>query len=238
MRNKYEVVTFDVGNTLVRVDPFERMFRKACDRLGVPMSDLAMKNALDGVWGEVWAQDAYAVTDASPEGNRAWWRAVNVRTLRLAGLPQSSWPAVEEEFNTILEDPAEYSVYPDALPTLVALRQDGYRLGAVSNWGWCLPDLCQAWGFADHLDFVVASARVGFAKPNPRIFREALRTARVLSEQMLHVGDSHRADVLGARGAGIDAVLVDRQGNDLHDDCVVVRSLAGVPLLLAQAESA
>lgn len=237
MKKTYQVVTFDVGNTLVRVDPFAGMFRRACDRLGVPMSDLAMKDAVDRVWAEVVEQDAYAVMEASAEASRAWWRDVNVRTMSQAGLPERSWLAVEEEFNTILEDPAEYAVYPDARATLASLRRQGYRIGAVSNWGWCLPDLCQAWGLGEYLDFVLASARVGCAKPNPRIFQAALSTAKAAPDQVLHVGDSHRADVLGARGVGVDAVLVDRDGGGPRDDCTVVASLAEIPDVLERLRS-
>ena len=111
------------------------------------------------------------------------------------------------------------------MPTLKALRNAGYRLGIISNWGWNLPDLCEAWGLAPHLDFVTASARVGYAKPNPRIFEAALRQAGTPASGLLHIGDSAYADVGGARGAGIDAILVNRAPRPAPADCRTVSDL-------------
>jgi putative hydrolase of the HAD superfamily len=46
------------------------------------------------------------------------------------------------------------------------------------------------------------------------------------------VGDSYHADVLGARAAGMDAVLLDRLGTASQTDVKVIRSLADLPALL------
>ena len=59
-------------------------------------------------------------------------------------------------------------------------------------------------------DFIAASARIGFEKPHPRIFQWALEQADVPAESVIHVGDHVDADVEGARGVGIEGVLIDR----------------------------
>ena len=79
-----------------------------------------------------------------------------------------------------------------------------------------------------HLDFVVASAAVGTAKPHPDIFRFALARADLQPAEVMYVGDSYVADVLGARTVGIAAVLLDREGNAPDVDCPVVASLLEV----------
>ena len=53
----------------------------------------------------------------------------------------------------------------------------GYRLGVISNWDSNLPEMCRAWGIAPFFDFILASWGVGYAKPNPRIFQEAVHRA-------------------------------------------------------------
>ena len=82
---------------------------------------------------------------------------------------------------------------------------------------------------------------MGASKPEQRIFQEAFRLAGVSPERALHVGDSYRADVLGAREAGAGAVLLDRGDKppleavelDGGDDVRVIRDLRGLlPLAL------
>ena len=57
------------------------------------------------------------------------------------------------------------------------------------------------------LAHVIASTDVGACKPNPRIFREAMRRTGVKASRILHVGDSWLWDVEGARACGMDAAL-------------------------------
>jgi putative hydrolase of the HAD superfamily len=128
-------------------------------------------------------------------------------------------------------------VFPDVLPALEALKARGLIVGAVSNWAWQLPELLDALGLGRFMDFVAVSARVGYDKPHPGIFEWALGQAGVPADTVLHVGDHLDADVAGARGVGIDAVLVDRRGryDPPPDHVPVVESLDGLlPLVDAR----
>lgn len=101
--------------------------------------------------------------------------------------------------------------YPDVEPMLRAVREIGeVRVGIVSDWGSNLRAIVRELGLDRLLDFVLPSGAVGVAKPNPAFYRLALETAGVDSSQGLMVGDSYRADVLGAWGAGMDAVWLAR----------------------------
>lgn len=235
MTRRYQVITFDMGYTLVDMDSFGEILQPICAARGIKTDIAALDRAVDAVWEEVMRQDATTAYAATADASRAWWREVNQRTLEAASLPRESWHGIEEEFMAGVDDPANYAVFSDAIPTLTALRGAGYRLGVVSNWGWNLPDLCDAWGITPLVDFVVTSARVGYAKPNPRIFHEAIRQGEAAPSAMLHVGDSHYADVGGARGAGIDAVWLNRAGKAAPTDCRTVTNLHEVLPLLGLA---
>jgi putative hydrolase of the HAD superfamily len=63
---------------------------------------------------------------------------------------------------------------------------------------------------ADLVDFVLISEEFGSAKPEPEIFREALRRLRVSERDAIFVGDSLELDIAGAQGAGIRSVWVNR----------------------------
>jgi putative hydrolase of the HAD superfamily len=105
-----------------------------------------------------------------------------------------------------------FRAYPDAAPALEALRGRGLTLVCVSNWDVSLGDVLARCGLADSLDAVVTSAAVGAAKPDPAIFRAALEVAGCAPGEALHVGDTESEDVAGARAAGIEALLIDRNG--------------------------
>jgi putative hydrolase of the HAD superfamily len=76
------------------------------------------------------------------------------------------------------------------------------------------------------VDGVVTSAELGAPKPDPAIFERALRMAGVRASEALHAGDSPEEDVAGARAAGVDAVLVSRDGTPPPDGVAAVRDLA------------
>jgi HAD superfamily hydrolase (TIGR01509 family) len=124
---------------------------------------------------------------------------------------------------------SHWHIFPDAYPTLEALQERELIVGAVSNWVWNLPELLHALDLVRHFDFIAASARIGFEKPHPRIFEWALQQADVEPAEVLHVGDHVDADVEGARGVGIEAVLIDRAGryapDAIPDGVPVIRSL-------------
>jgi len=60
------------------------------------------------------------------------------------------------------------------------------------------------------IDFMIVSAGVGVAKPDPGIFRLALDRAGALPEETVMIGDSWRSDIVGARNAGIRPVWFNR----------------------------
>jgi len=65
-------------------------------------------------------------------------------------------------------------------------------------------------GLRPLVNFMVVSAGVGVAKPDPEIFRLALARAGTRPEETVMVGDSWTSDVAGARAAGILPVWFNR----------------------------
>ena len=105
-----------------------------------------------------------------------------------------------------------FRAFPDAEPALKGLRKRDLRLVCVSNWDISLPAVLERCGLDDLLDGVVTSAAAGARKPDPAIFAAGLELAGCGPDEALHVGDTPEEDVAGARGAGIRALLLDREG--------------------------
>lgn len=105
-----------------------------------------------------------------------------------------------------------FRLMPDAVPALDALADAGLRLAVVSNWDCSLPEVLAALGVADRFGAVAVSAVVGASKPDARIFADALARLGVPPGRALHCGDRPEYDGVGARAAGVRAVLIDREG--------------------------
>lgn len=105
--------------------------------------------------------------------------------------------------------PEAFAPFPDSRETLIELRAAGYRLAIVSNWHCGLAAFVAALGLGGLVDHVVASAEVGWEKPDSRIFAEACHRLGVSPDRVLHVGDSSVEDRDGARAAGLDALLLE-----------------------------
>lgn len=95
---------------------------------------------------------------------------------------------------------------------LRAARERGVRLVVVSNWDVSLHDVLDETGLAPLLDGVITSAELGSAKPDGAIFARGLALAGVGAQEAIHVGDSVEHDVAGALAAGIEPLLVVRNG--------------------------
>jgi putative hydrolase of the HAD superfamily len=105
-----------------------------------------------------------------------------------------------------------FEPFADVCPALARARAAGRRLVVVSNWDVSLHEVLERLGLTPMLDGVVTSAAVGARKPSPEIFEHALGLAGVAAHEAVHVGDSLAEDVAGARAAGIEAVLIKRDG--------------------------
>jgi FMN phosphatase YigB (HAD superfamily) len=128
---------------------------------------------------------------------------------------------------------------PGVIETIRALQQTGARLGIVSSAVyhpfllWTLDDF----GIRDAFDAVTTSASAGFYKSRPEIYWSALSLLDADPVRSLHLGDSFRFDVVGARRAGMQTAWLQRQGAeplpDEQDPELTFQSLVGAaPIML------
>jgi putative hydrolase of the HAD superfamily len=134
---------------------------------------------------------------------------------------------------SVLLQSIQFSLFDDVRPALDALRDRDLRLVVVSNWDASLVGVLGRLGVAPLFDGIVTSAQVGSRKPDAAIFRRGLRVARTAPERAVHVGDSLREDVEGARAAGIEAILLRRDG---HPGPSGVRTVTSLTTLVGDTE--
>ena len=125
---------------------------------------------------------------------------------------------------------------PDAAAALRRLKAAGLSAGVISNSNGRAAAILAAAGLGADLDYVLDSAVGGVEKPDPRIFHRALAAAGAAAEDAVYVGDLYSVDVLGARAAGIDGVLLDPRGYWGARDCPRATGIAhAVQLALGEA---
>ncbi len=125
-------------------------------------------------------------------------------------------------------------VPPDVVPALERLRRLGLQLAVVSNANGTLRAKFERVGLARRVDCVIDSAEVGIEKPDARIFECALERLGARRESTLHVGDIYHVDVVGARAAGIRAMLLDPLDLYAEYPCERVSSLDALVEKLSQ----
>ena len=227
-RPPIRAVFLDIGDTVMRPNPsWEAIYAIAFGEFGVEVEIGELHAALrrayhHGGWG---VEGGFDPTEESSFQRSVAIDATAVEELGLDPMPDAFYRRLAELFMVT----GHWHVFPDAQPALTALRERDLVIGAVSNWVWNLPELLHALDVVRHFDFIAASARIGWEKPHPGIFRWALERSGVGPEAVIHVGDHVDADVLGAREVGIEGILIDRWNRhepaQLPDGTRVITSL-------------
>ena len=199
-----KVISFDVDGTL---QDFDGMMRHA---LGEVLKELARLDAeaaqaLDvermiAIRGEVHERLRGRVTDLNAVREESIKQA-----MREAGRPDDGLGSHLAQVYFRSRDGAR-AIFPDVRPALELLARR-YRLGLLSNSNSYASDL----GIDDLVSFEVFSQdNLGIEKPDPRLFKVALREAGCEPSELLHVGDSLENDVAGAKAVGSKAVWINR----------------------------
>ena len=114
---------------------------------------------------------------------------------------------------------------PGLFSFLERLRHHGLRRVVVSNANGTLHAHFDRLGLTPYFDAVFDSFVEKVEKPDPRFFEIALARSGSRKETTVHVGDFYEIDVVGARRAGLSAILLDPTGVNRDRDCERVASL-------------
>jgi putative hydrolase of the HAD superfamily len=222
---KTKAVLLDMLGTLVELrDPVPRLRAELERRTGI---DVGQEAAARGFGAEISYYLEHHMEGRDRESLEDLRDRCAAQMAEALGVPAIS----RRDLRAAMMESLEFVPFPDVVPALSALRELGLRLVIASNWDWSLPQWVERAGLAPLVDGTASSAVVGAAKPAPDVFRAALRLSGAAPGEAVHVGDSLEGDVVGARAAGLRAVLLQRQGEPpLNVDAIT--SLAELPSLL------
>ena len=209
--SSFKAVFFDVGGTLIYVHPsVGDVYARYARPYGYEGSVQALNEGFRTQW-EVTGGIESLGNRSDVKAERKFWHELVFEVFKpLGGLNQ-----FDEYFNIIFEafrEACNWRIYDDVFQSnvLEKLKQRGVVLGVISNWDSRLISTLENIGLANYFDFILASAVVGSAKPDNKIFEEALKLSGIASEKTCHIGDEIKTDIEGAKRVGIHPILLDR----------------------------
>ncbi|XP_066836658.1 haloacid dehalogenase-like hydrolase domain-containing protein 3 [Anser cygnoides] len=207
------LVTWDVKDTLLRLrQPVGQSYCAEARAHGVRLQPEALGEAFREAYG---AQSRRFPNYGQGQGlsSKRWWLDVVKQTFRLAGVHEDRvLSLMAENLYRDFCSARNWELLPGASETLSRCRRRGLRMGVVSNFDNRLEDILAQCDLRRHFEFVLTSEAAGFAKPDGRIFEQALRLAGVLPEQAAHIGDDYARDYRAAREVGMHSFLLRTAG--------------------------
>ncbi|NXO54137.1 HDHD3 protein, partial [Aramus guarauna] len=208
-------LTWDVKDTLLRLrQPVGESYAAEARAHGVRVQLAALGQSFREAYG---AQSRRFPNYGRGQGlsSRQWWLQVVEQTFRLSGVHEDRvLSLMAENLYRDFCSARNWEVLPGAVETLSRCRQRGFRMGVVSNFDNRLENVLSQCNLRHHFEFVLTSEDAGFAKPDGRIFEQALHLGGVPPEQAAHVGDDYTRDYRAARAVGMHSFLLRAAGQD------------------------
>jgi len=207
-----KAVIFDFGGTLVRGKLDERGYRQRLlnyiHSLGYRVSERSLRKAIEGMLVrlmktrkrnlELRFEDLYSNVLSKLGINPSEEMLINIYGL------------YKKSFSFEIVQGAE-----EVLQTLYGR----YKLAVVSNTMSEIPRFALTdSGLMRFFQIVILSRDIGIRKPDPRIFWYALEKLNVKPKEAIHVGDSIKHDVVGAKNAGIKAAWIKIEGKKAAEE--------------------
>jgi putative hydrolase of the HAD superfamily len=212
---KIKAVFFDAAGTLIRT----------VRKVGESYAEIAAKHGINVSPAELNGRFHVAFNGASPLAfpkvagsaiealEHAWWKTL-VRKVFEPWQPVENFDEFFDELFVYFSRPQAWSLFPEVLETLSALKERGVMLAVISNFDSRLIKILDGLGASNWFEEIYVSSRIGHAKPDRRIFEAALRQHGLAAENAAHVGDSEKNDLRGANAAGLRGILIDRASSE------------------------
>jgi putative hydrolase of the HAD superfamily len=175
---------------------------------------------LEGAFHAAWKQMPRRLAIDGPRKNddKGWWREL------VGHVFDQVAPSVNELdrdnfFEVAYEhfaEPGVWELYPE-VPEVLEQLQPRFQLAVISNFDGRLRFILQHLGISNYFSYIFISSELGADKPDPEIFRRALKIMHLDADEVIHVGDDPERDWKAAATAGLLVFRLDRPRNSLSD---------------------
>jgi len=227
MASKVKAVFFDVGNTLLF--PNRGRIHAPLAALGLAPDAVHLRALEQRIKNEF---DALMTADGSHDHSFCWM----YYTQLFADLGIKDDTLRDDLVNTIRNSANWDQIFAGTCDYLNVIATQ-YQIAVISNADGKIDEVLKRCEIAHCFLSITDSGLVGYEKPHPEIFRQALKTLNVKPEESLYVGDMYSVDYLGATAAGMQAVLMDIPGAYVDKKVPRVESLSELTALLTNDKS-
>ncbi|MDO8472792.1 MAG: HAD family hydrolase [Dehalococcoidia bacterium] len=232
---KTKAVFLDWYNTLAHHDPpSELLHGAACRSYGIEADPSLLRAGIAVADRYFYEENVRSRVDKRlPNEQVELYTRYEDIVLKTAGvaIPQGMglpiWMKVRE-----MARGSTFVLFEDVPVALEQLRKRSFIIVLISNLPQDMKPMLKQLGLLGLIDQVVGPGDAGAEKPDPRIFQYALAKAQVDHSEAVHVGDQYHVDVVGARAAGIEPILIDRFDIHPEADCRRIKTLAELPAIL------
>ena len=214
-------VVFDFGNTLATV---VRDWDEIIAEGAAAMEAFLRKNGMEKLPANFPARwmDArkFAAQKSAREMEEHKAEDTLAFLLQFVGYPKADCALLTRAVEVFFQpEVAAYRPHPDAVATLRALHEQGYRLAVLSNATHdpLVQNLVDSLGFRPYLDVVVTSAAIEYRKPRPEAFNAVLDRWDIPGYEAVMVGDTVPEDIRGAQDVGMWAILANMTPNPQNE---------------------
>jgi len=190
--------------------------------IGLELDAQKLESAFHAAWKQMPRRSA--IDGPRKNDDKGWWREL------VGHVFDQVAPSVNELdrdnfFEVAYEhfaEPGVWELYPEVLGVLEQLRPR-FQLAVISNFDGRLRFILQHLGISNYFSYIFISSELGADKPDPEIFRRALKIMHLNADEVLHVGDDPERDWKAAAAAGLLVFRLDRPRNSLRDLLTTLR---------------
>ncbi len=211
-----KAIFFDAAGTLIHLTrSVGENYALVAARQGLQLDRGELDEAFREVWKVMPARSASGAPRA--DDDKGWWRELIERVLdrtstRIEPLDRDNF--FEAAYGHFAET-GVWELYPEVEEVLEKLAPR-YELAVVSNFDGRLRMIFEHLGITKFFRYVFLSSELGAEKPDPEIYRRAIKISGFPAGEILHVGDDPERDWAAARAAGLSAFELDRPRNSLR----------------------
>ena len=212
-----KAIFFDAVGTLFRLTKtVGDHYAYVGGEVGLDLDAQSLERAFRAAWKQM--PQRAAIDGPRENDDKHWWRElVDLVLDRVA--PSLNELDRDNFFEIAYEHFAEagvWELYPE-VPGILEELWRRFELAVVSNFDGRLRFILEHLGVSKYFAHVFVSSELGADKPDPEIYRRALRIMKLSPNEVLHVGDDPERDWEGATAAGLSIFRLDRPKNSLRD---------------------
>ena len=184
--------------------------------VGLNLDAQQLERAFHSAWQQMPRRPA--IDGPRENDDKGWWHELVGRVLDQVA-PSLSELDRDNFFEIAYEHFAEagvWQLYPEVPEVLEQLRPR-FQLAVVSNFDGRLRFILQHLGISNYFSYIFISSELGADKPDPEIFRRAVKVMHLGANEVLHVGDDPERDWKAAKEATLLVFQLDRPKNSLRD---------------------